>query len=46
MEGLTETMKDLSQNSRYPGRDLKLESHEYEVGVSNIKLQRPVSMLL
>jgi hypothetical protein len=33
LQGLRETKKNISENSRYPGRDLNLGPPEYEAGV-------------
>jgi hypothetical protein len=42
LEGRTKIMKNLSQDSRSPGRDLKPGSPEYEAGVLTTRLRRSV----
>jgi hypothetical protein len=43
LDGLRKTTKDLSQDSRSPGRDFKPGPAEYEVGVLIIRLHRSVT---
>jgi hypothetical protein len=44
LEGLRKTTKNLSQDSRYPGRDLKPGPPEYEAGALTTRPRRSVNM--
>jgi hypothetical protein len=42
LQGLRKTTDNLSQDSRFPGRDLNLEPPEYEAGVLTTRPRRSV----